>query len=80
MAYSEPIGPAYPRYTVSARHSAIEGTYPLTLQISHGVNDESPSDADAIIQKAIDALVGAGFELAEGTKTYQFRQNITPTP
>lgn len=80
MSYSEPIGPAYPRYILSMRHPPIEGDYPLTLQISHAANDESSADADAIIQKTIDALTGAGFEILEATKQYEYRQTITITP
>ncbi|WP_328846111.1 hypothetical protein [Streptomyces sp. NBC_00258] len=80
MAYSEPIGPSYPRYTLSIRHQPIQGDYPLTLQISHAANDELDADADAIIQKAVDTLTTAGFEVLEATKRYEFRQSITVTP
>lgn len=80
MAYSPPIGPNYPRYAVAVRHPEIEGSYPVVLTITHSLGDQAEADADVIVQKAIDVLTRAGFELVEASKEYEYRQAITATP
>lgn len=80
MPYSAPIGPSYPQYVAVVRHTEISGGYPVTVHLSAVLGDASVADADAIVQKAIDALAGAGFAVLEAAKATEYRQNITVTP